>query len=145
MLTLTHSPIYLLTYWHCTEPWATSSTSRWCSTPGSTRYPSTLPVSSLCCCAVLSPPLLLPHVPYDTHFPVLCVQIITAEPDVTLTQLEAGDRFFILACDGVWDCLSNQQAVGANTPLLPTLSTVYLPFFSSIYISIIVCVNSVIS
>lgn len=37
-------------------------------------------------------------------------QIITAEPDITLTKLDAGDRFFILACDGIWDCLSNQQA-----------------------------------
>jgi serine/threonine protein phosphatase PrpC len=37
--------------------------------------------------------------------------MITAEPDITLTQLQEGDRFFILACDGVWDCLSNQQAV----------------------------------
>jgi serine/threonine protein phosphatase PrpC len=41
--------------------------------------------------------------------------MITAEPDITLTQLQEGDRFFILACDGVWDCLSNQQAVRFST------------------------------
>eukprot|EP00598_Pedospumella_elongata_P001227 CAMPEP_0184969744 /NCGR_PEP_ID=MMETSP1098-20130426/2421_1 /TAXON_ID=89044 /ORGANISM="Spumella elongata, Strain CCAP 955/1" /LENGTH=547 /DNA_ID=CAMNT_0027491557 /DNA_START=63 /DNA_END=1706 /DNA_ORIENTATION=- len=37
-------------------------------------------------------------------------QIITAEPDITVTQLQPDDHFFILACDGVWDCLTNEQA-----------------------------------
>lgn len=37
-------------------------------------------------------------------------QMITAEPDVTVTTLQSNDRFFLLACDGVWDCLNNQQA-----------------------------------
>jgi serine/threonine protein phosphatase PrpC len=35
-------------------------------------------------------------------------QIITAQPDVRVFELTADDRFFILACDGVWDVLSNQ-------------------------------------
>lgn len=38
-------------------------------------------------------------------------QIITAEPDITIYDIEDGDEFFILACDGIWDCLTNQQAV----------------------------------
>ncbi len=38
-------------------------------------------------------------------------KIITAEPDISVTTLEDTDRFFILACDGIWDCLTNQQAV----------------------------------
>eukprot|EP01034_Spumella_vulgaris_P024361 gene24361-30690_t len=38
-------------------------------------------------------------------------QIITAEPDISVTTIEETDRFFILACDGIWDCLTNQQAV----------------------------------
>lgn len=38
--------------------------------------------------------------------------MITAEPDITVIDLCADDQFFILACDGVWDCLTNQQAVG---------------------------------
>lgn len=36
-------------------------------------------------------------------------QMITAEPDVTVTTLRPGDRFFVLACDGVWDLLSCQE------------------------------------
>lgn len=38
-------------------------------------------------------------------------QIITAEPDVHKVVLQPEDRFFILACDGVWDVMTNQQAV----------------------------------
>ena len=36
-------------------------------------------------------------------------QIITAEPDVRSVELTAEDRFLLLACDGVWDVMSNQQ------------------------------------
>ena len=36
-------------------------------------------------------------------------QIITAEPDVCRVQLQPGDRFLLLACDGVWDVLTNQE------------------------------------
>lgn len=38
-------------------------------------------------------------------------QIITAEPDVTVTKIEKEHEFVILACDGVWDVMSNQEAV----------------------------------
>ena len=38
-------------------------------------------------------------------------QIITAEPDVLKHMLDPKDEFFIVACDGVWDVLSNQEAV----------------------------------
>jgi serine/threonine protein phosphatase PrpC len=37
-------------------------------------------------------------------------QMITAEPDITVTTLMPGDKFFMLACDGVWDVLTNQDA-----------------------------------
>jgi serine/threonine protein phosphatase PrpC len=57
-----------------------------------------------------SPPSPLTHFNADT-------QIISAEPDITLTELQAGDRFFILACDGIWDCLTNQQAVRVSCVL----------------------------
>ena len=38
-------------------------------------------------------------------------QIISGEPDVTVTQLTPEDEFVVIACDGVWDCFSNQEAV----------------------------------
>eukprot|EP01062_Namystynia_karyoxenos_P058425 TRINITY_DN49977_c0_g1_i1.p1 TRINITY_DN49977_c0_g1~~TRINITY_DN49977_c0_g1_i1.p1 ORF type:complete len:301 (+),score=77.80 TRINITY_DN49977_c0_g1_i1:133-1035(+) len=38
-------------------------------------------------------------------------QAITAFPDVTITDLQRDDEFLILACDGIWDVLSNDSAV----------------------------------
>lgn len=36
--------------------------------------------------------------------------MVTAYPDVTETELHAGDEFVILACDGIWDVLTDQEA-----------------------------------
>ncbi|KAF8158375.1 phosphatase 2C-like domain-containing protein, partial [Crassisporium funariophilum] len=38
-------------------------------------------------------------------------QIITANPDVTCHQITEDDEFLVLACDGIWDCLTSQQVV----------------------------------
>ncbi|KAL0961055.1 hypothetical protein HGRIS_006043 [Hohenbuehelia grisea] len=38
-------------------------------------------------------------------------QIITADPDISCHQITEEDEFLILACDGIWDCLSSQQVV----------------------------------
>jgi len=39
-------------------------------------------------------------------------QMITAEPDILQVELDlTQDEFFILACDGIWDCMTNQEAV----------------------------------
>mmetsp|Transcript_35866 Transcript_35866/g.83623 ORF Transcript_35866/g.83623 Transcript_35866/m.83623 type:complete len:428 (-) Transcript_35866:192-1475(-) len=38
-------------------------------------------------------------------------QMITAEPDVRRIILHDNDEFFLLGCDGIWDCLSNDEAV----------------------------------
>jgi len=38
-------------------------------------------------------------------------QMITAEPDIKQVELKPDDEFIILACDGIWDCLSNEEAV----------------------------------
>ncbi|PKU71821.1 probable protein phosphatase 2C 11 [Dendrobium catenatum] len=38
-------------------------------------------------------------------------QIVTANPDITVVDLCEDDDFFVLACDGVWDCMSSQQLV----------------------------------
>ncbi|KAG7088450.1 hypothetical protein E1B28_012441 [Marasmius oreades] len=38
-------------------------------------------------------------------------QVITADPDVTVHDLNGEDEFIILACDGIWDCLTSQQVI----------------------------------
>jgi protein phosphatase 2C family protein 2/3 len=38
-------------------------------------------------------------------------QIITADPDVSVHEITCEDEFLVIACDGIWDCLSSQQVV----------------------------------
>jgi len=38
-------------------------------------------------------------------------QVVTSEPEVSITQLEDDDRFLVLASDGVWDRMSNDEVV----------------------------------
>ncbi|KAH8114519.1 PP2C-domain-containing protein [Phellopilus nigrolimitatus] len=38
-------------------------------------------------------------------------QIITANPDIMEHKITEEDEFFIIACDGIWDCLTSQQVV----------------------------------
>lgn len=38
-------------------------------------------------------------------------QMVVATPDITEFELHEDDEFLILACDGIWDVLSNQEAV----------------------------------
>lgn len=38
-------------------------------------------------------------------------QAVTAYPDVTKNARESGDKFIILACDGIWDCLTNEKCI----------------------------------
>jgi len=38
-------------------------------------------------------------------------QMVTASPDIVTEKLQRDDEFIILACDGIWDVLSNQEAV----------------------------------
>ena len=38
-------------------------------------------------------------------------QAVTANPDLKTVALTAEDEFIILACDGIWDVMTNQQAV----------------------------------
>ena len=38
-------------------------------------------------------------------------QMITAYPDVTVHEIDPLDEFMIIGCDGIWDVLSNEEAV----------------------------------
>lgn len=38
-------------------------------------------------------------------------QILTANPDISTVELSDDDDFLVLACDGIWDCMSSQQLV----------------------------------
>lgn len=38
-------------------------------------------------------------------------QMLTANPDVNTVELCDDDDFLVLACDGIWDCMSSQQLV----------------------------------
>ncbi|KAL7752206.1 Protein phosphatase 2C 2 [Sorochytrium milnesiophthora] len=38
-------------------------------------------------------------------------QAVTAYPDVTERQLTENDEFMVIACDGIWDCMSNDEVV----------------------------------
>jgi len=36
---------------------------------------------------------------------------VTAFPDVTVRARDDDDDFIMLACDGIWDCLTNEQCI----------------------------------
>ncbi|CAM0953000.1 unnamed protein product [Alopecurus aequalis] len=38
-------------------------------------------------------------------------QIVSAEPEVKTVTLSDDDEFMVLACDGIWDCMSSQEVV----------------------------------
>jgi protein phosphatase 2C family protein 2/3 len=38
-------------------------------------------------------------------------QIVTADPDIITHKATSEDEFLIIACDGIWDVLKNQEAV----------------------------------
>lgn len=51
-------------------------------------------------------------------------QMITAEPDIIQVTLQPKDEFIILGCDGIWDCLSNEQAVEYVRDRIDTKTTI---------------------
>lgn len=36
---------------------------------------------------------------------------MTSFPDITVEEIKGDTDFLIVACDGIWDCLTSQQAV----------------------------------
>ncbi|KZW01591.1 protein serine/threonine phosphatase 2C [Exidia glandulosa HHB12029] len=38
-------------------------------------------------------------------------QIVTACPEIAIYNLKGDEEFLVLACDGLWDCLSSQQVI----------------------------------
>ncbi|KAI8367262.1 phosphatase 2C-like domain-containing protein [Blakeslea trispora] len=38
-------------------------------------------------------------------------QVVTCDPDIIDHKITKDDEFFVLACDGIWDCMSNQDVV----------------------------------
>lgn len=38
---------------------------------------------------------------------------VTAEPDVTAVPLNGAEDFLVLACDGLWDFVTEQEAIEA--------------------------------
>ena len=38
-------------------------------------------------------------------------QAVTCSPDITEFQRTDNDEFIIVACDGIWDCLTSEEAV----------------------------------
>ena len=38
-------------------------------------------------------------------------QMVTCDPEVIIMERKSVDNFLILACDGIWDCLNNQDCV----------------------------------
>ena len=37
--------------------------------------------------------------------------MVTCKPEVYVTKLDKDFEFIILACDGIWDMMSNEQAI----------------------------------
>ena len=38
-------------------------------------------------------------------------QMVTSVPEITVLEREADDKFILVACDGIWDVISNENGV----------------------------------
>ena len=38
-------------------------------------------------------------------------QIVTADPEIISHKCDGEEEFLVLACDGIWDCLTSQQVI----------------------------------
>jgi serine/threonine protein phosphatase PrpC len=53
--------------------------------------------------------------------PQLTGCVCCLQPDVRRVQLTPADRFLLLACDGIWDVMTNQQVGWAGLPAAPVV------------------------
>jgi len=51
-------------------------------------------------------------------------QMITAVPEIRKEKISGDTAFLVLACDGIWDCLTSQESVDIFGELLPKKSKV---------------------
>ncbi|GBE84931.1 phosphatase 2C-like domain-containing protein [Sparassis latifolia] len=51
-------------------------------------------------------------------------QIITSDPEVIAHEITDEDEFLVIACDGIWDCLTSQQAVNVIRLLIARGKTI---------------------
>ncbi|KAI0989084.1 hypothetical protein GJ496_000570 [Pomphorhynchus laevis] len=50
------------------------------------------------------------------------MQAIICKPDICVIDIEQDDEFFVLACDGIWNCKTNQQVCDIIREWLPLKS-----------------------
>ena len=67
-------------------------------------------------------------------------QMITAYPEVTIENITSDINFIVIACDGIWDCLTNQECCDFVSERLKkdpktTLSKIVEEMFDSIIAS----------
>eukprot|EP00834_Sanchytrium_tribonematis_P000604 NODE_11_length_54881_cov_1.430718.p17 type:complete len:395 gc:universal NODE_11_length_54881_cov_1.430718:31658-32842(+) len=51
--------------------------------------------------------------------------IVTCMPDISHVELTTEDEFIVIACDGIWDCLSNQECANIVREQIATISIDY--------------------
>ena len=44
--------------------------------------------------------------------------VLTAIPDITRTKLTPQDSYIVIACDGLWDVMSNEDVINFINPLI---------------------------
>lgn len=44
--------------------------------------------------------------------------MITCVPEIKTVKLTPEDKFLVIACDGIWDCLTSQECVDVFTKSL---------------------------
>ncbi|XP_037475976.1 probable protein phosphatase 2C 48 [Triticum dicoccoides] len=81
-------------------------------TDGRTQSPAAERAMACPIAASYVPPFPLPPPPCAAqHIPVVHVPDVISAPEVTRRRIAARDQFVILATDGVWDVVSNEEAV----------------------------------